>query len=353
LSRAGFYDKLILYADCSFKGDVDMKIQESSLFCELTEDELGRVIRSALGCGIVTAELKTGGMFNTTYFVKTDTAGDVILSVGPVNRHLIMPFERRCMETEAMIFALCRENGIPVSEVLALDISKTVIDRDFMIVRYIPSCMLHEAAGQYPEEKSRLYRELAKNLRKIHSIKSPRFGRMQDVRDGGGFERQSDFFKAEVEDWISVAKNTGFFTEEDYEAFRAVGVKYVGILDEVKEASVVHGDVSPMNTLIDNTGERPTLAAIIDPERGFWGDGEFDLAMIGYMLDEDFAAGYGYSAPRDEHSAIRWRIYELLRRMFDCYVWGAEYNQNDNMVSTRNWIRKQAAELLAAEITGV
>ena len=75
--------------------------------------------------------------------------------------------------------------------------------------------------------------------------------------------------------------------------------------------------------------------------------------MIGYMLDDDFAAGYGYASPRNEHSAIRWRVYELLRRMFDCYVWGAEYNQTDNMESTREWIRKQAAELLAAEITGV
>lgn len=327
-----------------------MVIQESSLFCELTEEELAAVIRSALGCGIVEANLKLGGMFNTTYLIKTDTCGDVILRAGPINRHLIMPFERRCMEAEAMIFEEMKKNGIPVSEVLALDVSKTIIDRDFMIVRYIPSCMMYEVDQFYPGEHSRMLREFSALVKKMHAIKSPRFGRMQDVRDGGGFERQSDFLKTEVEDWISVAKNTDFFTEEDYASIREVYVKFTEILDEVKEACIVHGDLSPMNTLIDNTGDRPKIAAIIDTERGFWGDGEFDLAMIGYMRDDDFAAGYGYKAPRDEHSRIRWALYELLRRMFDCYVWGAEYNQHENMVTTRAWVRKQYTALLEMEI---
>ena len=109
-------------------------------------------------------------------------------------------------------------------------------------------------------------------------------------------------------------------------------------------------DTKAMNTLINNTGDSPKIAAIIDTERGFWGDGEFDLAMIGYMRDDDFAAGYGYKAPRDEHSRIRWALYELLRRMFDCYVWGAEYNQHENMVTTRAWVRKQYTALLEMEI---
>jgi len=327
-----------------------MIIQESSLFRELTDDELHSIVKSALGCGIVKAELKLGGMFNTTYFVKTDACGDVILRVGPVNRHLLMPFERRCMEAEAMIFANMRKHGIPASEVLALDVSKKLISRDFMIVRYIPSCMLHEVDKFYPGEKSRMMREFSAAVKKLHSIKSPKFGRMQDVRDGRGFDRQSDFFRSEAEDWISVAKNTDFYTEEDYASIREVYVKYADILDEIKEACIVHGDLSPMNTLIDNTGASPSLAAIIDPERGFWGDGEFDLAMIGYMLDDDFAAGYGYTAPKDEHSAIRRQLYELLRRMFDCYVWGAEYNQYDNMVSTREWVRKQYRALLDMKI---
>ena len=328
-----------------------MDIKESSLFCELTDEELKKIIDHALACGICEATLKIGGMFNTTYFIKTDKCGDIILSVGPINRHLLMPFERRCMETESMIFDELRRAGIPTSEVLKLDISKTIIDRDYMIIRYIQSCMLGEAQKQYGEQTvSALYEEFGRDVKRLHSIKSARFGRMQDVRDGGGFEKMSDFMRSEIEDWISVASCTDYYDEDDFSNIRQLYEKYADILDEVKEATLVHGDLGPNNVLIDNTSDTPKIAAIIDTERGFWGDGDFDIAMIGYMINDDFVRGYGDIYACDEHAKIRRRLYEILRRLFDCYVWGAEYNQYKNMEKWRDRVRIWVKELLELQI---
>jgi hypothetical protein len=62
----------------------------SSLFRELTAAELCAVIASSLDTAVVESRLLSGGLFNTTYFVKTATEGDVVLRVGPINRHLLL-----------------------------------------------------------------------------------------------------------------------------------------------------------------------------------------------------------------------------------------------------------------------
>ncbi len=326
-----------------------MVISESSLFCELTNEELEKLIKTSLNCELQQARLMLGGMFNTTYFIATQN-GDYILSVGPVNRHLIMPFEKRCMETEVMIFELMRQNGVPASEVVYFDNSKSIIDRDFMIVKFIPSCMIYDIEKFYPGKKAQIMEQFGKAVKKFHSIKSPRFGRLQDVRDGKGFEKLSDFMNSEVEDWISVAKNTDFFDDTDFLNIRTVFKKFTEVFDEVKEASLVHGDIALTNALVHTSSDTPSLAAIIDPERGFWGDCEFDIAMTGYLIDQNFINGYGDIYNCDDHTTLRRKLYELLRRMFDCYVWGAEYNQPDNMAETRSFVRERTTELLNYKI---
>lgn len=127
----------------------------SSLYLELTEKELSDIITSALHTEALSARLLTGGMFNTTYLVETGEYGNVVLRAGPVNRHLLMPFEHHLMEAEEQVYALCAEYGVPASEILAADTSKTISDRDFMIVRYIPSHPISKVTLE-PQDKSRI-----------------------------------------------------------------------------------------------------------------------------------------------------------------------------------------------------
>ena len=322
-----------------------MIIQESSVFCELTKQQLDKIIMSCLGFEIINYKLMLGGMFNTTYFVSTKS-GEYILSVGPVNRHLIMPFEHNCMLTEYMIFDIMKQNGIPCSEVVHFDNSKTIIDRDFMVIKYIKSYLISDIEIYYPGQKANIMEKFAKEVKKIHSVKSKYFGRIQDVRDGKGFEKQSEFIHKELNDWISVAKNTDFFNRNDFVKLTTVFEKFYPLLDKVKEASLVHGDIALTNALITTEGNTPEIAAIIDPERGFWGDSEFDLAMIGYLVEDGFIKGYGDIFSCDEDTKIRRKVYELLRRMFDCYVWGAEYNQPQNMMEMKKFINNRITELM-------
>lgn len=189
---------------------------ESHLYQELTNEELERVISDALRTKIQNAKLLTGGLFNTTYLVDTADCGRVVLRVGPVNRHLLMPFEYDLMESEEHVYALCHEKGIPVSEVLAMDLSKKSIHRDYMIVRYIPSSPMLEVELS-PEDKSRISLDVGKATRQMHDITSPRFGRITDVKNGKGFVRWSDCLLFELNQWESVARPAKLLTEEEFQ----------------------------------------------------------------------------------------------------------------------------------------
>ena len=85
----------------------------SSLYRELTDYELNMFVSEALRAKLISAHPLTGGLFNTTYLVETEEYGKTILRAGPVNRHLLMPFEHHLMEAVESVYSLCGALGIP------------------------------------------------------------------------------------------------------------------------------------------------------------------------------------------------------------------------------------------------
>ena len=84
---------------------------ESHIYKELTRTEQEKVVAASLSTRIVHSRLLTGGLFNTTYLVETVDCGTVVLRVGPINTHLLLPFERNLMEAEC--HTPCAYGSIP------------------------------------------------------------------------------------------------------------------------------------------------------------------------------------------------------------------------------------------------
>lgn len=318
----------------------------SSLYKELTEDELRRVIDTALHTTLTDYRLLSGGLFNTTYFVDTVDCGKVVVRMGPVNRHLLMPFEHRLMETEVMFYELCRPRGIPVSEVLYINTDKALLDRDCMIVRYLPSKNFYDinAEGQL---RSDLFREFGKQVAAMHSIKSKKFGRLPDVAQGGGFDSWGACLRQEMEDYLSVATKYDIFDDRDVRNLREVYRIHEPLANTVSEATLVHTDMGPGNILIRTDTPTPVFGALIDPDRGFWGDVENDFCLIRWLVCDDFIAGYGRDLNQCDRETQRRRdLCWLLRCCFDTYVWEVEYNVHEYMLSGRNSIRHMLDEML-------
>ena len=300
---------------------------QSSLYRELTESELGAVVASVFPEEPVrSCHLLTGGLFNTTYRVTTDRH-DVVLRLGPVHRELLLPYEHHLMAAEVLTDRLCLENGIPASAVLHLDTSKSIIDRDFMVVERIDSLPLSDPS--IPEEcKAALLLECGKMVRKLHTVKGSQFGRLAKIVTGKGHDTWYDAIEAEFSDVFDKA--------EEYQVFDATLRSRVlhflrshkAALDIVTDPRLAHCDLWAGNILVQKNEGAYSLCAIIDGDRAIFGDPALDIAT-GWITTPEFLEGYGENAEKDEYSAARNQVYSLFFTLQDAYIWKIEYHRED------------------------
>lgn len=317
----------------------------SSLYLELTQKELSELVSEALHTEMYSSRLLTGGLFNTTYLLETLKYGHVVLRVGPVNRHLLMPFEHRLMEAEEQVYTLCAQYGVPASVILAVDTSKRLLDRDFMFVRYIPSKPMSEMVLNL-QDKARICRDIGIATAKLHHIQASRFGRIAEVKDGGGFPLWSEALLHELHQWESVGIPTALFTESEHDEIRMLFEKAAPYLDEIKEPHLVHTDLWLGNILIRTDTEKPQFAAIIDADRAIWGDPAFEFSSIRWTYkEESFWEGYGRTLSTTRADRIRVGIYNLLNRIWNSYVYLREYNQPEEAARERGEAQKQIMDL--------
>lgn len=300
--------------------------KKSSLFKEISEIEISQIFLHSLGeSEIISSNLLEGGLFNTTYYVVYGKEQkQAVLRLGPINRHLIMGFEENLMEAEVYVCNICRELGIPSSKVLSCDTSKLMIDRDFMIVEYIPSIVMWKADLK-EEEKDKLYYKMGEYLFKIHQIKGEYFGYLSRTQKGICFTRWSDALFYEVEDILKRLKERSSFTETEVLMINRLYKENGYILDEITIPHLLHTDLWEGNVLLrEDTHE---IAAIIDGDRAVWGDIDFEFSSS-WMQNAILKEGYGLKSDEgfDENRKKRILLYQLFYALLEAYVGAAEYN---------------------------
>jgi aminoglycoside phosphotransferase (APT) family kinase protein len=92
----------------------------------------------------LTFQLIPTGKHNTSYFVGTGD-GELVLRIAPPDDAGFLFYERRMMAQEPEIHALLREQTtVPVARILAYDDSRTLIDRDYLLMERLPGRPLTE-----------------------------------------------------------------------------------------------------------------------------------------------------------------------------------------------------------------
>lgn len=316
--------------------------RQSSLFQEISIETIRDIFAYTLQETIIwETELLDGGMFNTTYMVEYSSfRKKAVLRLGPVNRHLLMGFEENLMDAEVYTYSVYQTVGIPCSRVLAYDKSRQIVDRDFMIVEYIPSTvMLNTELTE--ERRKAVYRQMGIYLAKSHRVEGNAFGFLSRICNGKIFEKWSDALIFEVEDITERFERLGGLHAEEAEALRQAYYKNRELLDEVKMPYLLHTDLWEGNVLLDR--DTFEIAAIIDCDRTMFGDKEFEFASP-WMENTDLQEGY--------HSVIhrlvspgdlrRRRLYQMFFCLLESYVGYGEYNHPE-LYETR---KKQWKEYL-------
>lgn len=299
---------------------------QSNLYQEIPAEAIHDIFASALREDIIWgAQLMDGGLFNTTYLVEYGSSHKkAVLRLGPVNRHLVMGYEENLMDAEVYAYSLCHAAGIPCSHVLACDTSKQVIDRDFMIVEYIPSIVM--AKAELTEEKrDSLHRQMGAYLARFHQVTGEHFGFLSRVCKGILFDKWSDALIYEVEDITGRLEQSGALAKEDTRRLRNLYYESRNLLDEIKIPRFLHTDLWAGNVLLDP--DTLEIAAIIDSDRAMFGDIALEFASP-WLEIPALKEGHDSILPKSSlpGDPERRQLYQMFYYIWEIHVGYSEYN---------------------------
>jgi aminoglycoside phosphotransferase (APT) family kinase protein len=305
------------------------------LFKELSQAEIEAVIANLYGSAARISEcrLMKGGLFNTTYHIKTEAdRSGLVLRVAPVNQQLLFDFEKSMMSAEPIFFQMLAEQKIPTSEVVHYDRSFNIIGREYILFRYIPSLPMNEPAVP-PEAKPALNRQVGQILACMHNIHHDQFGWKRPGDASELFDHWGVFLKRFAGEIAERSANYGVFKDADLSRFTRV-FEDTSIFDHVRQACMVHTDLWEGNILVNEDRGEWQVVAIIDVDRAVFGDADMEFNSA-WALNKDLLGGYGRRLDSSPESIFRRQSYDLLGDFMYAYVWLVQYENMERYQTTK------------------
>lgn len=306
-------------------------MSNSRIYKELTQNEIQAIIIDAFGSAVnLQSYTKTdGGLFNTSYFVETANPNQkLILRIAPVNQDLLLDYEKTMMKSEPVINEMIRSAGIPTAKIIQFNDRHNIIDRDYIILEYIDS--INSASPLFPKEyNSKIMRELGVYTRKIHSIKSDRFGFISpDGTAKGNYTSWFDALIDQVNEIVAKASDYHLLDEENLKAFYDFFMEHKSVFSLEKpnydsRPCLVHNDLWAPNILVNNSGGEWKVAAVIDADRALFADYEYEFVL--WKNDSDFMESYGIPLDFSENGKLKRHGYSMLHSLVNAYVYKIQY----------------------------
>jgi len=300
----------------------------SRIYKELSSMEIDRVITDLYGNNtkITECRIMKGGLFNTTYYIATDAdAAGIVLRVAPVNKHLLFEYEKTMMSAEPLFHRLLSEKQVPTSKILKYSAAGDVIEREYIISKYIPSVPMNDPSLE-GQDLDYLYEQAGALARKIHEITGDKFGWKRP--DGlSEYETWSEFVFAFAEEAAEKAGEHKLFTAAEINIFKTVFTENADVLDEIKTPFMTHTDLWQGNILLSEISGRHEISGIIDLDRTIFGDKYWDLSNP-WIINAPFLKGYADDEYKGSNYNKRQFLYKLLGGFFGCYVVLIEYDDN-------------------------
>ncbi|MGW6197358.1 phosphotransferase family protein [Kribbella sp. NPDC055110] len=194
-------------------------------------------------------------------------------------------------------------------QVLAVDWSHDVIDRDWMIQTCLPGIPAPEHLGRYPRSsRTTFFRQLGAITRTVHDVRGPYFGRVA----GPSYARWSEVVIASFTQIADDLEQAGL-DAADVRTAAELAAQGRAKLDEVREPRLLTGDLWTVNTLLAANAPEPLITGVLDFDRTEFGDpaADWTIRMAQAKPDEreSFWQPYG---PLNQAPTALWRakIYE-------------------------------------------
>lgn len=272
--------------------------------------ELAAFATRLLGPGVTIVEATELGVgaFNNAFRLTAADGRRWVLRVSPPHDHrLNYHVERHLLRREHALTPWLAAVAPLLPRVAAVDFTGAVCPRDAVLSEFIEGENWDAVrATLTPAQDDALWRELAAHLRRVHATPAPRFG-YPDPEPARA--RWSDFMLDAIRGLVGDLSRLGL-ADAEARAWLAVAEESADVLDEIASPRVLHGDPWPKNVLIrrEPGGGDARIVALLDHERGLFGDPLSEWVFNGYEFPPVFWEAYG-GRPDDAGARIRAAVY--------------------------------------------
>jgi aminoglycoside phosphotransferase (APT) family kinase protein len=279
----------------------------------LPEADVRELVHRALGRDTVAGRELDAGTFAALWRIQLDDGSEVVVKLSPGDRAGLLSYEQDIIRTEALFYSVSGVARIPQPRLLHADLDGPV---PHLIMTAVDGIPWSDAAERLDGEDSRRLRfALGQYVAALHRIKGKEFGYAH--LPSMTASTWPDAFLAMVDglltDAVRFSADLPLPVDEIARAIRAG----LGALDEVTEPALVHFDLWPGNVLLDLDRRPPSIAALIDHERAFWGDPLADFCSLDVFgraeRDPDLLAGYRHAGGHLEFTEIAFTRLALYR----------------------------------------
>jgi aminoglycoside phosphotransferase (APT) family kinase protein len=220
---------------------------------------------------------------------------------------------------ERRAYEALRGSGVPVPEVIALDLSRGIAPYDFIITSRMPGGPVIDAWAHLSRAaRARVAFAAGEYLATIHTRTFGGFGALGSQRGGGGasagFSRWYDYVADYLDRYATLARDLNAIGPDERTRMLAALVRHRSLLDLVTRGSLLHSDYHWENIL----QEHGHVTGVIDFEWALAGDPAWDFIVQDtweQMCPGSRAhvyGGYTRHRPLAPDHARRVALYQLL-----------------------------------------
>lgn len=251
------------------------------------------------------------GYFGNSYKL-TDGRSVYFARTSPPDDYLCLFYEKQMMHQEPDLHSIILDKtDIPVPKVLFYDWSRRLIDKDIIVMEYLPGETLDKKSSSFSlNEYNNCLSQLGGYIRKLHAITGNKHGYIGPHKPMIPQDTWRKAFCIMWEKLVKDCRDCGGYSKEQAEFVLSVFQKLTDVIPDNISASLMHMDIWSTNILTDRKGN---ITGLIDFDRACWGDPELDLAIAQYcgLLKSSFCDGYGVNTNQVFESEIRQKLYML------------------------------------------
>lgn len=213
------------------------------------------------------------------------------------------------------------ETGVPTARVIHFDDDRTIIDRPYAVLNYLPGEPLEKILPRMDEPDQRAVGyEAGRYLAKLHSIPLAKFGQFSGD-DPSALTSEKGYTVARVAEWLDICEENGLLNDSAIVALRHL-VGQTPVLDRQK-ACFVHGGYHGENINVQEGVAGFHVTGVFNFEHAQGWSPEWDMArLLGLVFDDypalvqGFLDGYADTERLPDNFWDRFEIYQQAMNIY-------------------------------------